>query len=246
MLLLHRDEVVSVDRLQEALWDERPPATATTALQGYVSQLRRLLEGGEEGGASLLVTRSPGYAFIAPAEQLDLARFEQLAQSGREALAAAEPARAAGLLSEVLALWRGPPLADFSYEAWAQSAIGRLEELRLSALDDRIEADLARCGCHGELVGELESLDRSRIPLRERLRGPADAGAHRWRAAGGCARGSIRLPVATFWVEELGIEPSPELQSLNHSILNQDEALGRRRAPRPSAARSSCRFRRRR
>jgi predicted ATPase/DNA-binding SARP family transcriptional activator len=221
LLLLHRGEVVSVDRLQEALWPERPPPTATTALQGYVSQLRRLLERGQEGGASLLVTRSPGYSLVAAAEQLDLARFEQLAASGREALAAGEPSRAAALLAEALALWRGPPLADFSYEAWAQSAIGRLEELRLSAVEDRIEADLA-CGRHGELVGELEAMLVEQ-PLRERLRGQLMLALYR---AGRQADALEAYQAARrALVEELGIEPSPELQSLNHSILNQDEAL---------------------
>jgi predicted ATPase/DNA-binding SARP family transcriptional activator len=229
LLLLHRDEVVSVDRLQEALWPERPPATATTALQGYVSQLRRLLEGGEEGGASLLVTRSPGYSLTAASEQLDLARFEQLAESGRGALVAGEPARAATLLAEALALWRGPPLADFAYEPWAQSAIGRLEELRLSALEDRIEADLA-CGRHGELVGELESLIAEH-PVRERLRGQLMLALYR----GGRQAGALEAyqDARRTLVEELGIEPGPALQSLNHSILNQDEALAapRRVAP---------------
>jgi predicted ATPase/DNA-binding SARP family transcriptional activator len=221
LLLLHRDEVVSVDRLQEALWVERPPTTATTALQGYISQLRRLLEGGKEGGAALLQTQSPGYLLAAAPEQLDLSRFEQLAESGREALIAGEPARAAALLAEALALWRGPPLADFAYEGWAQTAIGRLEELRLSALEDRIEADLA-CGRHGELVGELESLIAEQ-PLRERLRGQLMLALYR---AGRQADALEAYQAARrALVEELGIEPSPELQRLNHSILNQDEAL---------------------
>jgi predicted ATPase/DNA-binding SARP family transcriptional activator len=232
LLLLHRDEVVSVDRLQEALWQERPPATATTALQGYVSQLRRVLEGGQEGGASLLVTRSPGYALTAAHEQVDLARFEQLAEGGREALAAGEPARAAALLAEALALWRGPPLADFAFEAWAQAAVGRLEELRLSALEDRLEADLA-CGRHGELVGELESLIAEH-PLRERLRGQLMLALYR----GGRQADALEAYQAArgILVEELGVEPSPELQHLNHSILNQDEALAA--PPRTSPARA--------
>jgi predicted ATPase/DNA-binding SARP family transcriptional activator len=221
LLLLHRDEVVSVDRMQEALWQERPPATATTALQGYVSQLRRLLEEGEEGSASLLATRSPGYALAAAPEQLDLARFEQLAESGRDALATGEPARAARLLAEALALWRGPPLADFSYEAWAQSAIGRLEELRLSAVEDRIEADLA-CGRHGRLVGELEALVQSH-PLRERLRAQLMLALYR----GGRQAEALQAyqQARTALVSDLGIDPSPELQQLYKAILNQEQAL---------------------
>jgi predicted ATPase/DNA-binding SARP family transcriptional activator len=221
LLILHRGEVVSVDRLQEALWGEHPPTTAHTALQGYVSQLRRLLGKGEDGGGSLLVTRSPGYLFGAAPDQLDLTRFEQLTASGRKALAEGEPARAANLLAEALDLWRGPPLADFAYEAWAQAAIGRLEELRLSALEDRIEADLA-CGHHSELVGELEALIAEQ-PLRERLRGQLMLALYR----GGRQADALDAYQAArrALVEELGIEPSPDLQSLNHSILNHDEAL---------------------
>jgi predicted ATPase/DNA-binding SARP family transcriptional activator len=233
LLLLHRGEVVSVDRLQEGLWGERPPATAPTALQGYVSQLRRLLETGEEGGGSLLVTRSPGYLLAAAPDQLDLTRFERLTAGGREALAAGEPARAATMLAEALALWRGPPLADFAYEAWVQAAIGRLEELRLSALEDRIEADLA-CGRHGELVGELESLI-SEQPLRERLRAQLMLALYR---AGRQADALEAYQAARrTLVEELGIEPSSEVQSLNHAILNQDEALAA--PPRAAAARGA-------
>jgi predicted ATPase/DNA-binding SARP family transcriptional activator len=221
LLLLHRGEVVSVDRLQEALWGERPPATAATALQGYVSQLRRMLEAAEEGGSSLLVTRSPGYSLTAAPEQLDVGRFEQLATSGREAFATGEPARAATLLAEALALWRGAPLADFSYEAWAQAAIGRLEELRLSVLEDRIEADLAG-GRHGELVGELESLIAEQ-PLRERLRCQLMLALYR----GGRQADALEAYQAArgTLVQELGIEPSPQLLELNRLILNHDPSL---------------------
>jgi predicted ATPase/DNA-binding SARP family transcriptional activator len=221
LLLLHRGEVVSVDRLQEALWGERPPPTATTALQGYVSQLRRLLESGEKGASSLLFTRAPGYSLTAAPEQLDLARFDQLAESGRDELAADEPARAAALLAEAIALWRGPPLADFAYDAWAQAAIGSLEELRLSALEDRIDADLA-CGRHADLVGELESLIAEQ-PLRERLRGQLMLALYRGRRQAEALEAYQQARTAL--VDELGIEPSRELQELNRAILNQDEAL---------------------
>jgi predicted ATPase/DNA-binding SARP family transcriptional activator len=221
LLLLHRDEVVSVDRLKEVLWEDAPPATAGTALQGYVSQLRRLLDSGATEGASLLVTRPPGYTLAASPQQVDLTRFEQLANEGRDALAAAESERAAALLAEALGLWRGPPLADFSYEGWAQGPIGRLEELRLAALEDRIEADLA-CGRHGELVGELESLIAEN-PLRERLRGQLMLALYR----GGRQADALEAYQAArrTLVDELGIEPGPELQELNRLILKQDEAL---------------------
>jgi len=230
LLLLHRGEVVSVDQLQEALWGERPPATAPTALQGYVSQLRRVLESGEKGGSSLLVTRSPGYSLSASPEQVDLACFERLAASGREAFAAGESGRAAAVLTEALGLWRGPPLADFSYDAWAQAAIARLEEQRLAALEDRIEADLA-CGRHAELVGELETLV-SEQPLRERPRGQLMLALYR---AGRQADALATYQNArSALVDELGLEPSAELRELNKQILNQDPILAAPPATAPS------------
>jgi predicted ATPase/DNA-binding SARP family transcriptional activator len=221
LLLLSRGETVSVDRLKEALWDDSPPTTAGTALQGYVSQLRRMLESGVEGGGALIATSAPGYSLTAAPEQVDLSRFEQLTAKGRDALAAGESDRAAALLAEALGLWRGPPLADFSYEVWAQAPIGRLEDLRLSAIEDRIEADLA-CGRQGELVGELESLVAEH-PLRERLRGQLMLALYRsGRQADALG---VYQAARHVLVDELGIEPSPELQDLNRAVLNQDREL---------------------
>jgi predicted ATPase/DNA-binding SARP family transcriptional activator len=221
LLILHRDEVVSVDHMKEALWEDSPPTSAGTALQGYVSQLRRMLDSGAKGGSALLVTRAPGYLLEAAPEQVDFSRFEQLTANGREALAAGESTRAAALMAEALALWRGPPLADFSYEGWAQPSIGRLEELRLSAIEDRIDADLA-CGRHREFVGELESLVAEH-PLRERLRGQLMLALYR----GGRQADALEAYQGARHrlVEELGIEPGPELHELNRLILNQDQAL---------------------
>jgi predicted ATPase/DNA-binding SARP family transcriptional activator len=221
LLLLHRGEIVSVDHLKEALWEGSPPTTATTAIQGYVSQLRRMLDSGADGGASLLVTNAPGYSLTAAPEQVDLSRFEQLAANGREALAAGASDRGAALIAEALALWRGAPLADFSYESWAQAAIARLEELRISALEDRIEADLA-CGRHADLVGELEALVADH-PLRERLRGQLMLALYR----SGRQAEALEAYQATrrTLVGELGIEPGPELQERNRLILNQDDGL---------------------
>jgi predicted ATPase/DNA-binding SARP family transcriptional activator len=232
LLLLHPGEVVSVDLLKEALWEDSPPTTAGTALQGYVSQLRRMLESGVEGGAAILVTRAPGYSLTVTPDQVDVSRFEQLAASGREALAAGESDRAAALLAEALGLWRGPPLADFSYEGWAQAPIGRLEELRLSVLEDRIDADLAS-GRHAGIVGELESLIAEQ-PLRERLRGQLMLALYR----GGRQADALEEYQAArrTLVEELGIEPGPELQQLNRLILNQDEVLAA--PPRTTAIRA--------
>ena len=223
--------MVSVDRLKDALWGDSPPTTAATALQGYVSQLRRTLESGAEGGASLLVTSSPGYSLAIAAEQFDVSLFEELAAKGREALSAGDSGRAAGLLSEALGLWRGSPLVDFSYEGWAQAPLGRLEEMRLSVLEDRIEAYLSS-GRHAELVGELEELIAEH-PLRERLHGQLMLALYR---SGRQAEALEAYQAARHaLVEELGIEPGPDLQELNRLILNQDEALAA--PPRASAPR---------
>jgi DNA-binding SARP family transcriptional activator len=157
ILLLHANEVVSTDRLLDDLWGQSPPATAAKSIQLYVSRLRKEL------GEGRLVTRAPGYALrIEPAE-LDVAHFERLVGEAR----AAGPERAAQKLREALGLWRGPPLADLAYEPFAQAQIAELGELRLTALELRIDADLAG-GRHAQLVGELEGLVAEH-PLRERL-----------------------------------------------------------------------------
>ena len=158
ILLLHANEFVSSDRLIDDLWGEDRPGTAAKALQGYVSQLRKTL------GPEMLVTGAGGYMFKLAPGQLDAERFEQLVDDARDA----EPHDAAEWLREALALWRGPPLADFTYDDFAQGEIARLEERRLVALERRIEADLA-LGRHAEVAGELASLVRQH-PLRERLR----------------------------------------------------------------------------
>ena len=165
ILLLNANEVVSADRLIDELWGERSPESGRSALQVRVSQLRKALG---QGGAQLL-TRAPGYVLSLDRDQLDLQRFERLV---REA-AASEPPAAAEKLREALALWRGPPLADLAHESFAQAAIGRLEELRLGAIEKRIDADLA-LGRHGELVVELEELV-ARAPAARAPTGTADA-----------------------------------------------------------------------
>jgi ABC-type transport system substrate-binding protein/DNA-binding SARP family transcriptional activator/streptogramin lyase len=213
--------VVSVDRLVDELWGEHPPPTAPKNVQGYVARLRRVL------GNGALVTQAPGYALRV--EALDAQRFQALVEEARHE----EPALAAPRLEQALALWRGPPLADFAYEPFAQEAIRRLEELRLSALEDRIEADLA-LGRHEEVVVELESLAREH-PLRERLQGL------RLVALYGCGRQAEALEAYRTTrrrlVDELGVEPGPGLKELERRILEQDPSLDSpRREGRPAAA----------
>lgn len=230
ILLLHAGEAVSTDRLMDELWGDTPPAAGSAALRVRVSQLRRALGAAGE----LLVTRPPGYAMALAPEQLDLRRFERLLEAGDRALSRDDPASAAASLGEALALWRGPPLADFSYAPFAQAAIVRLQELRLAAIEQRVEAQLA-LGDHARLTGELQALVLEH-PLRERLWGQLMLALYRdgrqaealqaYRAA------RERL------VGELGLEPGPELHDLERRILDQDEALMASRDARPGAARA--------
>jgi predicted ATPase/DNA-binding SARP family transcriptional activator len=223
ILLLDANRVVSTDQLIEDIWQGRPPETAATALQGYVSQLRRLLEPDHAAGAPYerLVTQPAGYLLRVAPEELDVHRFEQLLAQGREALAAGSPAVAARVLADAAALWRGPALADLSSEPFAQTRIAALEDLRLAALEERIEADLALAR-HREVVAELEALVAEH-PLRERLRGQLMLALYRsGRQADALeAYGEGRRVL----VEELGLEPSRELHDLERAILNHDASL---------------------
>jgi DNA-binding SARP family transcriptional activator len=163
LLLLHRNEAVSSDRLIDALWGEAPPATAGKVLQNHVRQLRRALDDRE---GRRLQTRDRGYVLHVQDGELDLDRFDRLVEEGGEALARERPA--AARLREALALWRGSALADVAYEAFAQPEIARLEERHIATLEQRIDADLA-LGRHTDLVAELEGLV-AQYRLRERLR----------------------------------------------------------------------------
>jgi predicted ATPase/DNA-binding SARP family transcriptional activator len=200
-LLLRANEVVAQDRLVDVLWGESPPATAVTALHGYVSRLRRLL------GAGRLETRHPGYVLRVESDELDLHRFRELLAQGRQ--------------REALALWRGPALADLAFEDFAQSEIARLEELRLSATEGRFEHELAH-GRHAGLVGELAAAVRAH-PLRERLAGQLMLALYR---SGRQAEAlEAYRDARTTLVEELGLEPGEELSELQRRILVHDPAL---------------------
>lgn len=215
VLLLERNRVVSADRLIDALWGDDPPETARNTLQVYASQLRKLLPDGA------LETAAPGYRIVIDAESVDLFQFERLSQDGRTALASGNAAEAAGALRAALALWRGPPLADLAWEPFAQSEVLRLEELRLAALEDRIEADL-RIGRHGQLVAELERLVAEH-PLRERLRGQLMLALYRsGRQADALA---VYQRMRRTLVDGLGLEPSESLRNLERAILAHDPTL---------------------
>jgi Bacterial transcriptional activator domain/Bacterial extracellular solute-binding proteins, family 5 Middle len=163
VLLLHRGEPVSTDRLIDEIWGEQPPASANKIVQGYVSNLRKLLGDGQ------LVTQGRSYVLRIGRGQADVDRFEALAAEGRGALENGDALTAAAVLREALGVWRGPPLADFAYEPFAQPEIARLEEACLAALEDRIDADLVS-GEDPRLVGEPEAL------VRERRWTPPDGG----------------------------------------------------------------------
>jgi DNA-binding SARP family transcriptional activator len=220
-LLLRANEVVPADRLIDELWDERSPEDAAAALRVNVSRLRKALPQG------VLTTRSPGYVIRVEPDALDLYRFELLVDEGRSLLARGVAADASERLHRALSLWRGPALADFAYESFAQTAIARLDEIRLATVELRIEADLA-LGRHAELVGELEALVADH-PLRERLRGYLMTALYR----------SGRQPealeayqdVRRALVDGLGIEPSTSLQELERAILRQDPSLDLVRPP---------------
>jgi DNA-binding SARP family transcriptional activator len=211
LLLLESNRVVSTDRIMDALWGEQPPRTAATSLQNFVSQLRKLL------GTDTVVTKPPGYQLRLEPAQFDLERFRGLVEAARH-----EPPDARAVkLEQALAIWRGPPLADLGFEAFAQSEIGRLEELRLAVVEDRIEAEL-EAGRHAEIVGELEAL-ADEHPLRERLRGQLMLALYR---SGRQAEAlQIYHDTRRVLVEELGIDPSPSLQQLHGAILRQDPGL---------------------
>ena len=214
-LLLHPNEVVPAERLVDELWGEDSPDRAGAALRVNVSRLRKALP------QDVLATRAPGYVIRVKPDGLDLHRFERLVDEGRSLLARGLAGEASNRLREALALWRGPALADFAYESFAQAAIARLEEIRLAATELRIDADLA-LGRHDELVGELEALVAEH-PLRERLRGCLMTALYR---SGRQAEALDAYQEARrALVDELGIDPSPALQELARAILRQDPVL---------------------
>ena len=231
-LLLHAGEPVAVDVLAEALWPDRPPAKFDSTLQVYVSQLRREL------GRDAIVRRGPGYVLAIDPDQVDAIRFERLAEEGRAALAAGEPEWARPLLEQALALWRGPALADFRYEAFASQDAERLEELRLAVTEALVDADLA-LGRAAELVPELQALVAAN-PLREQLRVQLMLALYR------SGRQSEALAAyheaRRVLQEELGLDPARSFASW------RPRSCGRTRASRRPLARNArgraCRRRR--
>ena len=219
VLLLHRREVVSIDRLVDELWAERPPPTAAQTIRVYVSRLRKLL------GDGVLETRGRGYLLAVDPALVDADCFEALVADGRAALAAGETAAALELLAGALEMWRGQPLDEFDHEPFARAEVARLEQTRLAALEDRIDAEL-RVGRGGGLVLELEPLVAEH-PLRERLLASLMLALYR---AGRQTDALAAYRAARHrLVEDLGLEPGAELRELEQRILEQDPTLATQR-----------------
>jgi DNA-binding SARP family transcriptional activator len=215
ILLLSANRVVPIDRLADDLYAGAPPVTAVTQVQRHVSELRKLL------GAEAIETRAPGYLLRVAPNCLDLERFEQWTERAAHALARGDHDAGLDQLRAALGLWRGAPLADLAYEPFAQTAIARLDELRLTAIEQRLEVELA-LGRHARVLPELEGLAWDH-PLRERLRGLLMLALYR----SGRQPEALELYRRTreSLVEEFGIEPSTSLRELERRILAQDPTL---------------------
>jgi predicted ATPase/DNA-binding SARP family transcriptional activator len=220
-LLLRANEPVSAERLAAALWGDDAPAAAVRTVHVHVSRLRRAL-----GDPEVLATTTAGYRLRVETGQLDLQRFEQLVDEGRHALADGRPKEAGDVLREALGLWRGPPPADLAFEPFAQAEIARLEEQRFAAVEVRMDADLA-AGHHAELVPELQRL-LAEHPLREGLHGRLMLAFYRAGRQADALEAYTQAREAL--VDQLGVEPGPELRKLQQAILAHDPAL----VPRPA------------
>ncbi|HEV3406439.1 MAG TPA: BTAD domain-containing putative transcriptional regulator, partial [Candidatus Dormibacteraeota bacterium] len=216
ILMLHANHVVSRERLAELLWGDEPPSTADHVIEVYVSQLRRVLE--PEGAPYKLLVRKPaGYLLQVSPSDIDVNQFATLVDGARSA----QPAEAAAQLTRALGMWRGPALADFAGESFAIAESARLNELSLYAREERIDAELA-LGHHAQLIGELHGLVEEH-PLRERLCGQLMLALYR---SGRQAEASdIYQKTRERLVDELGMEPGPELQDLLKRILQQETGL---------------------
>ncbi|MBJ8346428.1 BTAD domain-containing putative transcriptional regulator [Antrihabitans sp. YC2-6] len=216
-LLVNVGRPVSADRLIDDIWGERPPGNAAGTLSAKASQLRRALEDAEPGAKSLVVSPPPGYRLHTAEDAVDAARFRQLLVDAR----GAEPDRTVALLTEALALWRGPALAEFADDEFAVATIAKLQEQRLVAWEDLAHARL-NLGQHTEVVGDISEV-LAENPLRERLR------AAHMRALYGAGRQHEALAsydeLRALLADELGLDPSAELVALQRAILAQDESL---------------------
>jgi DNA-binding SARP family transcriptional activator len=234
VLLLHANHAVPAAYLIDQLWQDQPPMTAPNLLHGYVSRLRRMLRRSEAGTTpgGIVMTKGQGYLLKLEPGQLDLDRFERLVARARQAMAEAAPQRAAAYLTEALALWHGPALADIPRGPLVDAESARLEACRHAALEARIEADLA-CGRHSELVGELDALVAG-YPTHERFRAQLMLALYRSGRQSEALR--VYRDARAVLAEELGLEPGPDLQRLERAILTADPSLAAASEPDRAAA----------
>jgi len=215
LLLVNVNRTLALDRIVDGLWGEDVPETAQKMVQVHVSRLRKVLD------PQTIRTRPPGYALVLPPEQLDLHRFETGVLDARRSLDSGQAHEAAGRFREALSLWRGPALAEFTSEPFAESEQARLEDLRMYAVEGLLDAEL-ELGHHRAAVGELEALIAEH-PLRERLRRQHMIALYRSGRHAEALAGyqTFRRTLS----EELGIEPSASLRELERQILQQDPSL---------------------
>jgi DNA-binding response OmpR family regulator len=214
LLLMRAGEIVSAERLADELWEGEPPESALSTLRAHVSRLRKALAAA--GLDDVVVTKPTGYVVQVDESAIDARRFERLLRRGRAALAT-DPASAQRQLREAVGIWRGPALVDVAGTSAAEAEIARLEECRLAAIEDCIEADLA-CGRHRDVLTELEGLTRL-YPLRERLWAQRMTALYRSGRQPEALR--IYQELRTQLAEELGLDPSPELTALEQAIVTR-------------------------
>lgn len=223
ILAIHANEVVSLDRLIDLLWGDRPPPAAIGSMQAYVSNLRRILEPDRapRQPASVIVTQAPGYVLRVDPDDVDARRFERLAAEGRSRLASGDPQVALQHLDRSLSLWQGDALADLRHHDFARVEAVRLDDLHLGAEEDRIEA-LLHLGDHAAALRASERLT-AQHPLREHLRALQMLALYRSGRQVEALRtyDALRLVL----VEELGIDPGPEIQAIHQQVLQHDQRL---------------------
>jgi DNA-binding SARP family transcriptional activator/class 3 adenylate cyclase len=220
-LLVNANRALSNDGLIDALWGDLGPRGAAKRLQAAIVRLRRALAPDDVGGESVLRTVAGGYLLAVGSGELDAEVFQRRVQEGRRALEAGDAQRGRDLFVEALRMWRGPALADVAYEEFAQPEVRRLEELRLAALESRVECEL-QLGEHGELIGDLEALVAAH-PGRERLAAQLMLALYRCGRQGDALE--IYARARTYLSGELGLEPGPALQALQAAILAQSPVL---------------------
>jgi len=230
-LLIHANQLLSADLIIEEIWGEHPPKGGAKTLQVHVSNLRKALEPDRKPGqpAEVLVTHAGGYSLRVDPNRIDAIVFEDLVDEGRRVLST-DPQQASEALRTALDIWRGRPYEDFAYESFAQGEIRRLEEVKLLALEDSLEAELAG-GYHAESVGELQALTEE-FPLRERIWGLLMLALYRSGRQGDALR--AYQTARKMLGEELGIEPSPELRRLEEEILFHSQSLHLAHEPAPT------------